>query len=353
MNDIITGDQALHSLNHLLEMEKDSKCFILTDTGSRAHCLDLFYDYVPESRRGILTEIAEGDEHKTIDSLMKLWDCFLANSCDSSSYLINLGGGMVCDLGGFAAATYNRGIPYFNVPTTLLSMVDASIGGKTGINLHHYKNKAGVFALPEGVFISPAFLASLPEKQILSGLAEAFKNLIVGDAQAWLWLEKEFFPDPENIRILIHKASDVKRYIVQEDFYDTGIRKSLNFGHTLGHAIETLFLQKNIAVTHGEAVAAGMVMELFLSKQLSGLDLDSFVRLCSFLHRYFSALPIEESDVETLLEISRADKKNALGSHYLSLLHRPGIPDIGRPCDESLLKESIRFYIDLFEEHSE
>jgi 3-dehydroquinate synthase len=257
---------------------------------------------------------------------------------------------MVSDIGGFAAATFNRGVPYYNVPTTLLAMVDASIGGKTALNIRHIKNKVGVFALPEAVFIAPEFLKTLPEKHMLSGLAEAFKTLIVGNNEHWIWLENNFTPDDDNILFLISKASEIKSNIVKQDFYDTAIRKSLNFGHTLGHAIETLFLRKGIEITHGEAVAAGMFMELFLSKQLSSLSLDVFVRLCRFLNRFFNHLPISIDDIPELLIICRADKKNTSGFYYLSLIHSPGIPDIQRQCDENLLEDSIRFYIDLYDD---
>lgn len=255
---------------------------------------------------------------------------------------------MVSDIGGFAAGTFNRGISYYNVPTTLLAMVDASIGGKTSINLGHIKNKAGLFVMPSAVFIDAEFLKTLPERHINSGLAEAFKTLIVGDVEHWLWMEKNLQNDNIDFENLIKWSSQTKSRIVSEDFFDTGVRRSLNFGHTLGHAIETLFIRKELSITHGEAVAAGMIMELFLSKQVSGLELDVFVRICTFLNKFFKPLPICSDDIEEIILLCRSDKKIAAGSFFLSLISAPASPDIDRQCDEYLLGEAIRFYIDLY-----
>lgn len=346
---LVFGQHALPSFNHLLEQGMGEDMVILTDTGSSRHCLRVFLEKVPAAASAGIIEIAEGDENKNLATLSYIWDELLKAKGSRSTLIINLGGGMVSDMGGFAAGTFNRGIPYYNIPTTLLSMVDAAIGGKCGINIQHVKNKAGLFYMPEAVYIDPVFLETLPERHFVSGLAEALKTLLVADTEQWLWFENGFDRSTESIHRLIREASALKYRIISEDFNDNGIRKSLNFGHTLGHAIETLMMEQQTPVTHGEAIAAGMLMESFISKQLAGLSLDVFMRICSTINRWFQPIPIRETDIQEIISISRSDKKNANGSFYLSLLHAPGNPMIDCPCDEGLLVEAVNFYRELYD----
>jgi len=346
---LVFGQHALPSFNHLLEQGMGEDIVILADSGSSRHCLPLFLEKVPVAAKAKVIVIPEGDENKNISTLSEIWDVLLNAGGSRSTVFINLGGGMVSDMGGFAAGTFNRGIPYYNIPTTLLSMVDAAIGGKCGINIQHVKNKAGLFYMPEAVYIDPIFLLTLPERHFVSGLAEALKTLLVADAEQWLWFENDFDNSSESINCLIREASALKYRIISEDFNDTGIRKCLNFGHTLGHALETLMMEQQKPVTHGEAVAAGMLMESFISKQLAGLNLDVFMRICSCINRWFQPIPIAENDIPQIISISRSDKKNAYGNFYLSLLHSPGNPMIDCPCDEGLLAEAVNFYRELYD----
>jgi 3-dehydroquinate synthase len=348
IHDIIIGSHALDSLNQMLGTERKETCFIITDHGVAKSCLDYFLYKVAEARDAVIIEIPSGDENKNTTNLIRIWHKLLEHSNNTKPLILNLGGGMVSDIGGFAAGTFNRGVDYYNIPTTLLAMVDASIGGKTAINIENVKNKAGVFALPAGVFIDSYFLKTLNQQHYLSGLAEAFKTLIVGDEVEWKWLQSEFMPGLENLDPLIEKAAKIKQRIVSLDFFDKNVRKSLNFGHTMGHALESIYFSKNQSLTHGEAVAAGMIMELYLSHQVSGLHLDTFIKICSFLNKYFKPIEIEEADIGNMISVSKKDKKNFRGSRFLSLLQSPGKPDVNALCSEDQILEAIKFYRDLY-----
>ena len=263
------------SLTQLADFVKKgnySHFFILTDENTAEHCLPLVKEKLGDLTNYDLIEINAGEESKDIDFCIGIWKLLIDFGADRKSLLINLGGGVISDLGGFAASTFKRGIDFIHVPTTLLSQVDASVGGKTGIDIDSIKNIVGTFTQPKAVFIHDEFLNTLPERQILSGLAEMLKHGLICDADYWNQLKNSDLTKPA--AELIYRSVEIKNEVVIEDPKETGIRKSLNFGHTVGHAVETYSLvNENVeSLSHGEAIAIGMICEAWLSHKKSGLS---------------------------------------------------------------------------------
>src|SRR6201996_7996258 len=263
-------ENTLAELVNFINKGNYSRFFVLTDENTGKHCLPLIRKYIDNLDNFDIIEINAGEENKNIDFCVGVWKMLIDFSADRQSLLINLGGGVISDLGGFSASTYKRGIDFVHVPTTLLSQVDASVGGKTGIDLDNIKNIIGTFTQPKAVFIAYDFLKTLPPRQILSGLAEMLKHGLITDAAFWNDLKNSdlSFPGEE----LIYKSIQIKNKVVLEDPKEMGIRKSLNFGHTIGHAVETnSLLHDENPLTHGEAIAIGMICESYLSHKKTGL----------------------------------------------------------------------------------
>src|ERR1700749_1957791 len=263
-----------NSLGHLasfIQNGRYSRFFVLTDENTAQYCLPLLREQLGNPDNFDIIEINAGEESKHINFCIGVWKMLIDFGADRQSLLINLGGGVISDLGGFAASTFKRGIDFVHIPTTLLSQVDASVGGKTGIDLENIKNIIGTFTQPKAVFIEHEFLQSLPPRQILSGLAEMLKHGLIADAAYWNQLK---FSDLENPSAeLVYHSVEIKNKVVIEDPHEKGIRKSLNYGHTIGHAIETYSLMNDEnPLTHGEAIAAGMICEAKLSNLKIHLD---------------------------------------------------------------------------------
>jgi 3-dehydroquinate synthase len=263
-----------------------------------------------------------------------------------------LGGGMITDIGGFAASTYKRGMRFINVPTSLLGMVDAAIGGKTGANLGSAKNQVGSFALPEAVIICPVFLKTLPEEELISGYAEIVKIALAFDKELWEQI-KDIKVQKEQSEQLIKKLSDVilwksiqiKVSTVQKDMHDRNIRQGLNFGHSIGHALEAFYQSKGRTLPHGFAVAAGIICEAYISTKLSSLKYRSFQDIEDYIHATFPSIEIKKSDIDNICIMLRHDKKNIRGDFRMSLLEAPGKIKVGVICPEEVIRESLSHYI--------
>src|ERR1700758_1124811 len=248
-----------------------SRFFVLTDENTGKHCLPVLREHIDELDNYDIIEINAGEESKSIDFCVGVWKMLIDFGADRQSLLINLGGGVISDMGGFAASTFKRGIDFVHVPTTLLSQVDASVGGKTGIDLDNIKNIIGTFTQPKAVFIEHEFLRTLPPRQILSGLAEMLKHGLIADATYWNELKYSDLDNPS--AALVYHSIEIKNKVVIADPHEKGIRKSLNFGHTVGHAIETYSLMNDKdPLSHGEAIAVGMICEAYISHQRTGLS---------------------------------------------------------------------------------
>lgn len=320
------------------------KVFLLLDENTRRFCLEKIQKIADNQiNTSNIIEIPSGELNKNLTQLGHIWD-FLTNSgADRKSVLIVLGGGMLCDLGGFAASVYQRGIDTLYIPTTLLAMVDASIGGKTGFDYRNLKNHIGSFHLPENVLIFSDLIETLPIRERNSALAEVIKYGYISRPEI-LWKLKEETFSKESVSKIIRWCIEDKVKITTSDPLEQGLRKVLNFGHTIGHSIESIALETENDVLHGEAVAAGIACELWLSVKMKGLDENVLFDYLQFLKRYFSPLYFVRSSIEKIVHRTAMDKKNSEGKVKSVLILAPGKPVFDVVLDESLIRESLGFY---------
>ena len=338
-----------HQLEQVLEEAiaacKTDKVFVLTDETTRELCLPVVGPFKCMEGVNNIT-IPAGDSNKTLESLSHVWSELQRMGATRHSLMINLGGGMVTDLGGFAASTFKRGIAYINIPTTLLSMVDASVGGKTGINFGGLKNEIGVFNNARCVILDTTFLKTLDKENILSGYAEMLKHGLISTESHWAELLNFDLSAP--LSDLLAESVAVKERIVKEDPTEHGIRKALNLGHTIGHAFESLCLSgKNPQippVLHGYAVAYGLVCELYLSVVKTGFPVDKMRQTVQFIHEHYNRLPITCDDYPTLLELMTHDKKNMGTNINFTLLGGIGDIRINQTATKAEIEEALDFY---------
>jgi 3-dehydroquinate synthase len=290
-----------------------------------------------------------GESNKKLESVSKVWEFLSQNGADRKSLLINIGGGMLTDLAGFAASTFKRGIDFLNVPTTLLSQVDASVGGKTGINFNGLKNEIGTFKDPVAVIINTEFLKTIDHPNFLSGFAEMIKHGLIKNTDH---LDELKAFDLENINYksllqVIQNSVNVKEYFVLNDPTEKNIRKGLNFGHTAGHAFESLAMEQNRPVLHGFAVAWGMIAELYLSVKNCGFRETDCGELTQWLLNIYGKFGIGENDFERLFELMTHDKKNESGRINFTLLAEPGKMKINQNCEKELIFETLKYFSEL------
>ena len=340
---VIISQQLQQSLNQAIaECEYDC-LFVLTDKTTVNCCLPVVEPIIPHPFNTITIEAT--DQHKTLDSLSHVWSELQRMGATRHSLMINLGGGMVTDLGGFAASTFKRGIPYINIPTTLLSMVDASVGGKTGINFGGLKNEIGVFNNANCVILDTEFLKTLDQENLLSGYAEMLKHALISDEKMWAEHIK-YSPLTSHLSSLtsmIAESVAVKQRIVTEDPTEKGLRKALNLGHTAGHAFESLALERK-PVLHGYAVAYGLVVELYLSCIKTGFPTDKMRQTVNFIKEHYGRMPITCDDYSHLLELMHHDKKNTGSTINFTLLANIGDLRINQTATEEEIKEALDFY---------
>ena len=347
----ITGPEGISELLQTVYAlsEKD---FILTDTNTARHCLPILKKLFPflDEERQIIIE--SGEDEKNISTLHHIWSFLQDAGAGRYSRLINLGGGVVSDIGGLAASTYKRGIEFIHMPTSLMGMADASIGGKTAINLGKVKNQIGLFSLPEAVVIYPGFLDTLPWEEFLSGYAELIKIGLVSNSTLWnemlgieLIEERRQTIIAQLEEVILPKAIELKAEMVSRDFKDQGERQRLNFGHSIAHALEALYLSKGNQLRHGIAVAAGMVCEAGISTQLSGLSVTEEKTITEYILANYPQLVFEEKDIADIIAFMRHDKKNYEDDIRMSLLKTAGACVYGIPCQEDIIRESLLSYI--------
>jgi len=324
-----------------------SNIFILCDTNTKKYCLPLFLKQNKALQKAKVFVIPAGEKNKTLETTNKCWNFLLENNADKKSWLISLGGGVVCDLGGFAAGTFKRGINFIHVPTTVLAMADASVGGKTGIDFKGYKNLIGTITQPQGVFINETFLKTLPARQIKNGLAEIIKSALIGNPALWKkFLSLDKLPET-NLTAYIHDAVLVKNKIVIKDSNEKNIRRVLNFGHTAGHAIESYYLNKKNNLLHGEAIVMGMCVELCLGKILKLTSAHTAIEAFLFFKKHFSLKSFSEKEVMDFLKLMQHDKKNNAGKLNFSLLKKPGKTLINIHASAHEVQEAFALYNNL------
>jgi len=343
---IYIGNEVLQEFNRILEdfQGQYSKIFIFCDENSSQYCLPYLIEHVPMLIGAELIEIESGEQNKTLSICNDVWKTMSESNADRNAFIVNLGGGVVCDMGGMIASLYKRGIRFFHIPTTLLSQVDASVGGKLAVDLDGHKNQIGLFRNPDLVLVVPEFLKTLPQRHWISGLAEVYKHALISDAEYWSFLVGMDLKNEEYLTSLLHKSISIKNNIVLQDWEEKGLRKTLNFGHTVGHAIESQALEKGRDLLHGEAVAIGMVVETILSQMINGFTEEEFQIIKSSLEGVFPLQAIDESELPDLIEWMRNDKKNDNSQINFTLLKKIGEAEFNKICSVEQIEEAIRTY---------
>jgi 3-dehydroquinate synthase len=341
-SEVIFGADCWNALNLWVNNNAYSSIFILTDTNTTLHCLPLADTKLSFTYNKLV--MPAGEENKHIQTCVSLWDQLSEKGGDRKSLLINIGGGVVTDLGGFVACTFKRGIDFINIPTSLLAMVDASVGGKTGIDLGPLKNQVGIIEEPQLVLVDTDFLQTLPEEEYRSGYAEMLKHGLIKEPAYFETLSA--FLDKDAILPHIYHSVGVKAQVVREDPYEQGLRKILNFGHTLGHAIESHFLitPEKKRLLHGEAIAIGMVLEAFLSVKLCGLPMKDAERIKSVFGGIYPKVAFDTETISAVGNMLMHDKKNEAGTVLFALLKNMGEPVWDIEVPTKLIQEAFTFY---------
>ena len=341
---VIIADSLEQTLTQAVGECEHDRTFLLADETTQKACVPLIAGF--DCLKGAQTiVIGATDTHKTLESLAHVWEELGKSGATRHTLLINIGGGMVTDLGGFAASTFKRGINYINIPTTLLSMVDASVGGKTGINFRGLKNEIGVFNNAASVILDTQFLRTLDQENILSGYAEMLKHGLISNKKMWAELLNFDVESPDFglLQSMVEESVAVKQRIVTEDPTEQGIRKALNLGHTAGHAFESFALRKQ-PILHGYAVAYGLICELFLSAVKTGFPTDKMHQTVSFIKAHYGKMTITCDDYPTLLELMTHDKKNTAGIINFTLLGGIGDIRINQTATQEEIYEALDFY---------
>lgn len=305
----------------------DHQKIILVDENTIEHCLPVLdWNGIEALGDAEVIQINSGENQKNIEVASSLWQSFLELNLTRKALLINLGGGVIGDMGGFVASTYKRGIDFIQIPTTLLSMVDSSVGGKVGIDLGCEKNMIGLFQNPKAVFIDPIFINTLPEREIVSGFGEIWKHALIQDKALWEMLIKQFTEESLEWNQLIYQSVLIKHDIVKQDFKESGLRKILNFGHTIGHAYESWCLQNEFDIKHGEAVAFGIIAETLFSKELPHETKNIIIENIT---KFFGRVVFPEPNTAEMLTLAQNDKKNTSENIECIQLHDIGKASFG------------------------
>ncbi len=334
-NDITHIENINSEIKAFLKNRSASQICLITDENCINLCYPVIKKALPENTH-IFTIKAE-EQYKTIETVNKIWDFLIDKQADRNLLIINLGGGIVTDIGGFAASTFKRGVSFINIPTTLLAQIDASAGGKTGINFKDLKNQIGTFSLPEKVFIFPDFLKTLDNEEMLSGFGEMIKHALIYDKTHYYelidFIKNDFRKkNYKNFHFLIEKSVNIKIHFVKNDIKETGIRKALNFGHTFGHAIETYFFNKKQNIKHGIAVIYGIICELWLSEEYYNFDKILFREISRDLLKIYGKIIIPEKDFILIFNTMKHDKKNTEKNIQTVLLE-----DVGKPVYQTII----------------
>lgn len=343
---VIICEDFVKDLQRVLDTLKADKVYVLVDEHTRTHCLPRL-DAIGLSYTQL--SVGASDAHKNLESLARIWQVLSETTATRHSVLINLGGGMITDLGGFAAATFKRGIACINIPTTLLAMVDAAVGGKTGINFNGLKNEIGAFSPARAVLLDSGFLQTLDRENLLSGYAEMVKHGLISDGAHWAeLLDFDLLqPDYEKLQALIARSVSVKEDVVAQDPFEKGIRKALNLGHTIGHAFESLALKQERPVLHGYAVAWGLIGELYLATLKTGFPKEKLRQTVQFVKMHYGGFALSCKNYDMLYERMLHDKKN----QYAGEVNFTLLSDIGKVViNQNASKDEILQALDFFRE---
>lgn len=340
-NNIVFCEDVGLELIRFFSGQQYSKIAVLVDNNTKQHCYPLVQAAIPEH---ILIEIESGEERKNLETCQDIWNGLTDNAFDRKSLFVNIGGGVIGDMGGFCAATYKRGIDFVNIPTTLLAQVDASIGGKLGIDFHNFKNQLGVFQNPLKVFLEKRFFLSLDPAELRSGYAEIIKHCLIRDHHKFDEITKTPYEELDWFELSKHSV-DIKNKVVEEDPTEQGLRKILNFGHTIGHAIESYYLNiPEKKLLHGEAIALGMICESYLSVKKLNLKEVALERITDYMLSIYDPAPISVHDMDEIIGLTKQDKKNEGNKIKCSLLNSIGDCAFNIEIEYSEIEASIRYF---------
>ncbi|MFW6019084.1 MAG: 3-dehydroquinate synthase [Bacteroidales bacterium] len=344
---IIAGEDSLSVFQTLFDSGdyKNRSFFILVDQNTEKYCLNKLKQHIPPDQKPKVISIPAGEKHKTIEYTEKIWQFLTTHYADRGSVLINLGGGVTTDIGGFAASTFKRGISFINIPTSLTGMVDAAIGGKTGVNFNGIKNMVGLFRQPDSIYIYPGFLETLPANETKSGYAEILKYALINDKNLWDVMKNKQIRDFKSLEDLIIFSILIKSEIVEQDPEEMGLRKTLNFGHTFGHAFETFWNNMGNPTSHGAAIAAGIICESYLSAKINHLKDEDLKEIQATIHKNYSWPTISKNNIPELIQIMHHDKKNQHTKVNCSLLDMPGQCKYDQLIPYELLVEALNHFI--------
>ncbi|MBN1651405.1 MAG: 3-dehydroquinate synthase [Bacteroidales bacterium] len=342
---ILLDVNAGQSLDAFLNTKAYSKLFVLMDENTYAHCYPLLAADSEILLEAELLVIDAGEENKSIAIAAQLWESLTEADADRHTLLINLGGGIVSDLGGFVASTFKRGMDFVNIPTTLLAMVDASIGGKTGVNLGRFKNQIGVFSSPKHLIIDVRFLETLAQEQIVSAFAEMIKHGLIADQNYYEELAAIPHLDLKTLTPHIEKSIRIKKQFVDQDPNEKGLRKALNFGHSIGHALESFFMETQNPLLHGEAVALGMIAEAYLSNKLLEMPIHQLKSIQELIKTHFKHQRIKADQIEAIAELVFHDKKKEGKKLNFSLLNQIGSCKINIQVSKKEIENALKYIV--------
>jgi 3-dehydroquinate synthase len=338
------GEKSFEALNTFLTKNKYSNYYIICDEHTFEFCLPTLLFHAPLLNEAEIIELESGEDKKTLETCLQVWGALTDTGADKKSLIINLGGGVISDLGGFVASTFKRGIDCINIPTTLLSMVDASVGGKTGVDFEGIKNHIGTTSEPKAIFINPTFLETLSERQIRNGYAEVIKIALIADAEFWKELKKLNSVKEFCTEKIITKAIQLKNSIVKKDLHEKDLRKSLNFGHNIGHALESSLIDQKKDTLHGEAVAAGMIMETEIALTLKRISVKECKDITDYISSIYKNIKITKETETQLLKYILHDKKNIGDELCFALPKGIGTYELFCGVQIDLIKKAIDNY---------
>lgn len=341
------GHDALARLCSEIESYNRKDIFLLADYNTAGYCIPKLIKWIPALADAKRIVIEPGEENKTIQTCEEVWTQLASTGANRSSLLINIGGGVITDLGGFIASTFHRGMAFINVPTTLMAMIDAALGGKTGVDLSSLKNMVGLIVNPQAVYVWPEFLTTLPHRYMLSGYAEMLKHALIADQDFWKLLIKKPMALIGDWEELIFRAALIKAEIVNNDPQEKGKRRVLNFGHTIGHAFETYSLRHDDhPLSHGEAIAMGIICETYISYRILELPYSARDIIIKNILLNFNHYKIDTKAIDELIELVMLDKKNRSGNVLMTLLKDIGYAVEGQVCNTEIIRESLFRYSD-------
>ncbi|MEP7262868.1 MAG: 3-dehydroquinate synthase [Bacteroidota bacterium] len=341
---VFAGEDVLPFLKEKLNSYQ--RIFLLADFRTMRKCLHVVESLINETVECHTLVIQEGERFKNINTCLLLWKQLQQLNAHRNDLIVNIGGGVVCDIGAFVASTFKRGMQFIQIPTSLMAMADAAIGGKSGVDLEMVKNQIGMFSEPEAIYIYPGFLETLDPRQVLNGSTEIIKHALIKDAE--LWKKIKSLKDVPSSEEFILKSAEIKSHVINSDFKESGMRRILNFGHTFGHAFESYSLQHDShPLLHGEALAMGIICESWLSMHINGFPSEAFEEIRNYIFRFYPKYNLPSSSLPELVGLMKQDKKNIDERINVSLLSQTGACDFDNYCSEDDLITALNVYYDL------